>query len=362
MGITVKKGGVAVAVAAAATKAPSSILIYTTLVIVQFVFSLWAFVAKYAMSHVKLPPMVFASYREVIATLILLLLARCCKSKSSNEKEVTWNDLKRHSHSLVLMGFLMFVNISGFIIGLNMVTTFNASILQPTQPVFAALIAWICGYETMSLLKGLSIILACSGAALTVWLNSVIDTTSSSSAEEVSHRSLGNAILLVECIAAGALWVLQKRVLADIPSPIVLTAATYTVASVFTIALTMAMTEHLQDAIIVTSWEAWACIGYASLFATVFAYYALGWANKWANPSTVTISLSLQPLFTATINALRGGPPLVPPQILSCGLIVVGLALKVYDQERITTTTRNKNKNKIVDATKNTNDLTTSLI
>ena len=84
----------------------------------------------------------------------------------------------------------------------------------------------------------------------------------------------------------------------------------------------------------VSSAIGWAAILYAALFATVVTYWAMGWANQHASPSTVTVSLALQPLLTAVFTALGGGAALAGEQVVSCALILAGLLLKVVDSEK----------------------------
>jgi len=261
------------------------------------------------------------------------------------------NVYRPHARSFLLMGFLMFASVADFIIGLSMVTSFNAAILQPTQPIFALLIAWMFRLETMSRLKLLSIATACSGAILTVWISTLSGNGGESDTGGAVHRllralnesgskddnlnpGLGNTILLFQCIFAGAMLVLQKRVLVEVPSPLIVITITYTIASCFTV-LSAILSRGIHDPVlIVTSSVAWGAIAYAALFATVFTYYTTAWANNWANPSTVALSLCLQPLLTGLFTAISGGPKLVPPQALSCGLILADLCIRVYDDNQ----------------------------
>lgn len=330
---------------------PSSALLWSTLFVVQLVFVLWIYIAKFAMAKVDLPPLVLAAYREVFATISLLALVRF--SGGSGTFKVL-RDVRPHAPSFLLLGFLMFVGLVCYLVGLSMVRPFNAAILQPTQPIFASFFAWICRLESMSLMKALSIGMATSGAVMTIWLSveprrggDPYGEGSASTTEALQQLSgedndglnppLGNALLLLQCICGGGYWIVQKRLLSDIRSPLVVTAVGYTIASCFTLLAALASRGVRDPTLYVTSPIAWVAIAYAALLATVFTYYASAWVNMWANPSTVTLSGSLQPLLTAIFTPLGGGPSLVLSQFLSCGLIIAGLAIKVYDQERSTT-------------------------
>ena len=346
--------------AAVQAKAPPSYIIYLALFSVQVLFVLWFFVAKYAMAHVDLPPIIFAAYREAVATLVFLVMTKFSLSSSSSSStggscsnagfmSTILNVYRPHAWSFLLMGFLMFASVAGFIIGLSMVTSFNAAILQPTQPIFAMLIAWMFRLENMSRLKVLSIATACSGAIITVWISALSGNggesdrllralNESGTNDDNLNPGLGNTILLFQCFFAGAMLVLQKRILLEVPSPLIVITITYTIASCLT-ALSAILSRGIHDPLlIVTSSVAWGAIAYAALFATVFTYYTTAWANNWANPSTVALSLCLQPLLTALFTAVSGGPKLVPPQALSCGLILAGLCIRVYDDNKKATT------------------------
>lgn len=147
--------------------------------------------------------------------------------------------------------------------------------------------------------------------------------------------SLGNVVLLVQCLCAGCMWVVQKRVLATIPSAVLVTACSYAIAAIFTVAATVCVFGVGDPRIYVDSAIGWGGILYAALFATVATYVAMAWANRWASPSTVTISLALQPLLSALVEANSvGGDGLGVAQLASCALIIAGLVLKVWDGER----------------------------
>jgi len=172
------------------------------------------------MKHVALPPIIFAAYRMTKFSISNSSRGGSCSS--AGFMSTILNVYRPHARSFLLMGFLMFASVAGFIIGLSMVTSFNAAILQPTQPIFALLIAWMFRLETMSRLKLLSIATACSGAILTVWISTLSGNGGESDTGGAVHRllralnesgskddnlnpGLGNTILLFQCIFAGAM-------------------------------------------------------------------------------------------------------------------------------------------------------------
>lgn len=216
--------------------------------------------------------------------------------------------------------------------------------------MFATLIAWAIGSEQMSVAKALAIAMASGGAALTVYfgtLGSAGDdavaeggdpaaarAAASAARESAEQVSLGNAVLLAQCICGGCMWVLQKRVLKEVRSPLLVTAVSYLVAAALTTLVTLMAYGPWDPRLYVSSAIGWAAILYAALFATVVTYWAMGWANQHASPSTVTVSLALQPLLTAVFIALGGGAALAGEQVVSCALILAGLFLKVVDSEK----------------------------
>lgn len=158
-------------------RAPKPAVVYGTLVVVQVIFVMWFYIAKYTMAQVDLPPLIFAMWREVVAAATLVALVgmswrggKAGAGKRAEVGETSWKELYAHRRELLLLGVLMFCNVVGFITGLSMVTSFNAAIFQPTQPVFASLVAYAAGFERMSVAKVASVAMACGGAALTVYL------------------------------------------------------------------------------------------------------------------------------------------------------------------------------------------------
>mmetsp|Transcript_20357 Transcript_20357/g.30225 ORF Transcript_20357/g.30225 Transcript_20357/m.30225 type:complete len:322 (-) Transcript_20357:289-1254(-) len=295
------------------------------------------------MSEFNITPIVFAAYREVLASMVLVAIVTTGCSSNGDGLVVTKGDIRQYLLPFLFLGFLCFINVACYILALNKVPSFNVAVFSTTQPIFATIIAYLCGYENMTVWKALSVSMTCLGAILTVWLSNVtviasdsgvlVDEQLSSSQQQQQQHHLGNTLLLVSFFAGGLMWVVQKRLLMEIPSPITITAITYTIASVLTVTVALIVTPSVSD-FYIKSLFVWAAIGYAVLFATVLNYSAMAWANQWANPSTVTLSLGLQPLLTALVNTLSGGPAFIPPHMLSCGLIVAGLGVKVYDEER----------------------------
>ena len=84
-------------------------------------------------------PLALALYRELGACTFMHAVAYKIDGMPAWRRlDLTWwsSDVK----VFLLMGFLSFGNIVGFIFALNYITAFNGSLLHPSIPVFAAMI------------------------------------------------------------------------------------------------------------------------------------------------------------------------------------------------------------------------------
>ena len=184
---------------------------YVGLAAVQLSYCVWHVLGKIALNG-GANPFVLALYRQLGACVCLYVLARCVDYRSGGLGDALKALSRRQRRRFVLLGFLGFCNIFGFVVALSYVTAFNSALLHPIIPVIAAAAAAAAGIERATPPKAAGVALAASGALVVVVAGGSGGGESNPDASPASV-AFGNAILLGQCGAMGCLLVLQKSIL-----------------------------------------------------------------------------------------------------------------------------------------------------
>ena len=141
------------------------------LVAVQAIFGGYSIIVKMTMNdHVD--ALVFSLYRDVGASIVLLFASRM---SGAAQPIVSLADRA----AFAACGFFgVTISQTALIVALQWVPPFNASLLQPSQPVITLLLALLLGMESLdrrtrtgaigSMLKVAGILVGCAGATFTV--------------------------------------------------------------------------------------------------------------------------------------------------------------------------------------------------
>lgn len=288
----------------AATPAPASLLrVHLALLAVQLAFSGFHVIAKLLFS--ELHPLAVVAVRVVAAAPLLFVFAW-----RHDRVLPRWRDLP----SLALLGLLgVCFNQVLFVLGLERTLATNAGILMPSVPVFAVAVAALTGIERIGRRRLLGIGLAVAGALV------VLDPTSFHLAPE---QTVGNLLILLNCLCYALFLVLQRPVLERLPWRTVIAWAflfgAVGVGAIGAPALRAADFGNLSG-------TALSGLAYVVLVPTVFAYATNTWAIRRSTPSLVAAYVTLQPLSTATFARLVLDEPLGWRQIAGFVLIAAGL-------------------------------------
>lgn len=172
--------------------------VQATLCLVQTAFGGFHVVAKAVLF--ALPPLALAGLRVAAATPFLVWLAWRKDHFVPARRDLPW---------LALLGFLgVTANQLFFITGLRLTTAINASILQPSLPVFAVAAAAVLGIERIGPRRLVGIGLSVAGA-----LAVVNPLRLSANGPAV----LGNCLILLNCLCYALFLVLQRPLLERIP-------------------------------------------------------------------------------------------------------------------------------------------------
>lgn len=171
-------------------------------------------VNKLALNREGVVSMIFATYRHVCSTIIMLFLSwlyyKSGKQDPNLLTRIAPSDWKR----FLIMGLCCYGTITFFILGLGLTSATSASSFQPATPVVAMCISSLIGLERFTLGKGLGVLLATAGA-ITVVIFDPDDVTSEGEAEQTedsgSGHWMGYVILGIQVCATASLVVAQVR-------------------------------------------------------------------------------------------------------------------------------------------------------
>ena len=334
-----------------------------SLVLVQLLYCGWHVVAKRALNS-GLNPFVLALYRQWGAVVCLVGLAYLvdghelgtaiaattslgpCPAESPRKRSIPMR--RRDAFSIILLGFLGFGNIYGFIIALSMVTSFNSALLHPTIPVVSAVVAAGTGVEKLGKGTAMGVLFGALGALVVVGLGVPEDPNTEGAKSE--NLILGNLVLAGQCVCMGCILVLQKAIHANttIP-PTTLTFLYNVIVAVLAVVVTPLLVPP-SSVYVPASQAAIAALVYGSLIGICIIYSLLAWATTQAGPTLVALSMTLQPPFNAVLAVLfLDRTSFTSGEIIGGLLILLGLVVTLVfprnglpvDDDHVLATTTN---------------------
>lgn len=78
----------------------------------------------------------------------------------------------------------------------------------------------------------------------------------------------------------------------------------------------------------------WLGLGYATIFATLYAYNAYSWAGKRVSPAITTVYNTLQPVGTSVLSVIFLHHTVTLPEIVGGLLVMIGLIITVYGRQQ----------------------------
>lgn len=252
------------------------------------------------------------------------------------------------------LGFTMFLNVVGFVVGLALISAFNAALLQPAIPVFACAMSLVFRVEKFHWMKVVGSVLAVIGSIM-VCVFSADGMTAGGG--ELFGTVLGNVIMIIQTLGMAAYLVIQKPLTQKYKteSPFAVTFWSYSMACLFAGLMTLVVypcldavppsgagsdvaiicarmvpsiftqsTDNATGTNITNSYfldsagtviyhrsgngassiwmlpglESWGALAYAIVFATFTTYTIITVANKRTAPSLVAAFMTIQPVST----------------------------------------------------------------
>ncbi|MCL6482498.1 MAG: DMT family transporter, partial [Firmicutes bacterium] len=283
---------------------------------ISLMILIWAFnflVAKVGLRH--LPPLTLASFRVVLAGLIMLVLYLPQRARLPRP---TSRDLWVFAR-LGLLGVAL--NQVLFTVGLRYTTVGHSSLIIGTGPITILLLARLMGLETLTVKKTLGVGLSFSGLAVLV-----------SESGQIANQHLGgpggtwlgDLITLAGSLAFAGFAVAGKRVASRYDSLSVNTFAHLTGA---VLVLPLAIGQGLLLDWRAVRWPGWFALAYMAGLASVAAYLIWYWALRRMAASRLAVFGYLQPLLATTLGVLFLGEAVTAHLLLGGGLIVAGVIL-----------------------------------
>lgn len=290
-------------------KKPSPILVLVALISVQVLFGL-----NYVFSKVVVdafPPLVWASVRIIISTIIMFAIAIPFAGPSPRGKKFFL--------PLIVFSLLgIIVNQSSFLVGLRYTTSTNSAILNTLIPVFTFMIVTLRGQEKMTWRRGLGLISAFVG----VLILRKIENFSLS-----DQTLLGDSLTILNCLSYGFFLAFSKNFLEN-HSRIWATTWLFLYGSVGLTLLALPDYTHFQMPELNNTLVS--CMIFGILGATLLTYFLNFWALAYAKASSVAIFIYLQPVVAAALAWFWRGETITLRTIVSSLLIFVGVLLVLY--------------------------------
>lgn len=285
----------------------------SALVAIQIGFALNYIFSKLVMK--SLPPLVWGNIRTLLTALFLVLVLSL---KGRLRLDLAWKDKK----PLLLFSLLgVVINQATFLMGLQLTTTANSSLINTTIPIFTVLWVILSGQERFSLRNGLGFVLALMG----VW-----SLQSGNQFNFKSDTSRGDALTLLNALSYSFFLFLSPSYFKQ-KDPVWTTTWIFVLGSVFLFLLSLPDWKLFQ-------WD-WlsppltlAILG-GVLIGTVIPYLLISAVLRTLPSSLVAQFVYLQTLFAVTFGILFLHEKLHSNTFVAALLIFIGLYLSLLGRK-----------------------------
>ena len=278
---------------AADVVASSPCKVYGSLAMAQLIFSGYHIFCKLALDN-HMPPALFGLMRLVISAPCVLLLAML-KDRHLPER--------RHHPTFFVLGLLGVGGSQGLnLLGMYYTNPINVGMVQPLQPIITAVVCIVLGIERLSMSKAFGILVSVLGCMAVV-----IAGQESPNRNIHTDFLLGNVLLIGNCLCMSAYLILQKGVLAEVPTWTVtawvlvwgsLPMSVWLLCSVHRRRMGIASVMH---ALWSASSTTWAALLYGGIMAAGVAMLLTAYGVKHGGATTAASLVPLQPLFSSLL-------------------------------------------------------------
>lgn len=285
-------------------------LVLSALITVQVLFGVNYVVSKIVVG--SFPPLVWASLRIIISSLIMLTAALGLKRKHPTGGRKYFVPMIGYA----LLGVI--INQASFLVGLHYTTSTNSAILNTLIPVFTLLIVTLRGQERATPARVFGFVSALAGVLVL---------------RRVEHLSLsdqtlvGDLLTILNCLSYGLFLSYSKKFFEK-------NDAIWTTTWLFiygSVGLTLiAIPDWMNFSWPTMSPSLWAAVVFAVIGATLMTYFLNFWALAHAKSSQVALFIYLQPVVASVISWIWFGEHITLRTMVAGFLIFMGLFLGLY--------------------------------
>lgn len=292
----------------ATSRLPSSFSVTAALITVQVLFGINYVASKVVVD--ALPPLVWASFRIVIATAIMFAFALATRRKL--------HPPRTRRFFLPLIGFALLgiiINQSSFLIGLRYTTSTNSAVLNTLIPVFTLLIVTFRGQEPLTRGRFFGFILAGAGVLV---LRRVEELSLS------NKTVIGDLLTILNCLSYALFLSFAKKFL-ERHDRVWTTAWLFAYGSVGITALSLPDWSHFQLPTFTPLLLG--CMAFGIIGGTLLTYFLNLWALAYTRSSSVALFIYLQPVVATLLAWAWMGQEMSLRTWTSTGLIFLGFTL-----------------------------------
>src|SRR5450759_3532221 len=278
---------------------------HLSLLAANIIYGLNYSIAKAVMpDHIK--PFALVSLRSISAAALFWITSLFMPREPVNRKDL-----------LFLFGCSFFgvvINQTLFLVGLDMTTPINSSIILSTNPIFAFVFAALILKERITFLKGTGLAIGLSGVLLLILQNGTPDLASAT--------FLGDIYSMVNTISWAFYTVIIKRMLEKY-HPVTVMKWTFFFGMLATIPVGYNQWSTMDWSSIPLN--AWFGIGFVVVFATYLGYLLISFGLRRLSPTIVSTYTYTQPVIAAYIASVMGRDHIDLVMVISALLIFAGV-------------------------------------
>ena len=263
-------------------------------------------VSKYGLEFID--PLVFAFYRYIIASAVLLLLARLGKRQPPIERQ----DWKRIAGLGVM---IILFNQTLFVIGQHLTGAGHGAVLFSTTPIFVFILAVIHLKEAAGWRRVTGIVMATVGVLITV-VSGALDIS-------VDYL-LGDLCILGSVIAWAYYTVLGKRMVEKYGA-LRVTAYALSIGSLVYYPVGLYLAVGFDYSSVPSA--AWGSVVFMALGLSGVVYVLWYWLLKHMEASRVAIYHNVQPIVATAVAWFFLGEPLTTAFLIGGSIVVAGVLI-----------------------------------
>jgi drug/metabolite transporter (DMT)-like permease len=262
--------------------------------------------------HIK--PFALLSIRSISAAALFWITSLFIPKEPVNRKDL-----------LFLFGCSFFgvvINQALFLVGLDMTTPVNSSIILSTNPIFAFVFAALILKEKITFLKGTGLAIGLSGVLLLILQNGMPDMASST--------FLGDIFSMVNTISWAFYTVVIKRMLEKY-HPVTVMKWTFLFGMLTNIPAGYHQWSTMDWSAI--PFTAWLQIGFVIVGATYLGYLLITFGLRRLSPTIVSTYTYTQPIIAAYLATLMGQDHIDIVMVVSALLIFAGVFVVSFQKK-----------------------------